>query len=56
MQPEAAKYLHDISQAIQRLLRFASGKDFPAYMADPLLRSAVERQFTIIGEAVAQLA
>jgi uncharacterized protein with HEPN domain len=35
--------------------RFISGKDFDDYLADEMLRSAVERQFEILGEAVAQL-
>jgi uncharacterized protein with HEPN domain len=35
--------------------RFNSGKDFDDYLADEMLRSAVERQFEILGEALAQL-
>jgi uncharacterized protein with HEPN domain len=35
--------------------RFLSGKDFDDYLADEMLRSAVERQFEILGEALAQL-
>jgi len=35
---------------------FAPGKSFENYLADEMLRSAVERQFGIIGEALAQLA
>jgi uncharacterized protein with HEPN domain len=35
--------------------RFLSGKDFDDFLADEMLRSAVERQFEILGEALAQL-
>jgi hypothetical protein len=35
--------------------RFLSGKDFDDYLADETLRSAVERQFEVLGEALAQL-
>ena len=35
--------------------RFLSGKDFDDYLTDEMLRSAVERQFEILGEALAQL-
>ena len=55
MRPEARKYLWDASQAVDRITRFVAGKTFQSYQADELLRSAVERQFEIIGEALAQL-
>lgn len=39
----------------QQLLEFVAGKIFEDYANDRLLRSAVERQFEIIGEALNQL-
>jgi uncharacterized protein with HEPN domain len=56
MQIEAQKYLRDISQAVDRLATFTSGKHFEDYQADALLRAATERQFEIVGEALGQLA
>ena len=53
---ESLKYLFDIEQAGQRIQAFTVGKTLADYQASLLLQSAVERQFEIIGEAVAQLA
>jgi uncharacterized protein with HEPN domain len=55
MAPEAAKYLWDAQAAALRIQRFIQGKTFDDYLADELLRSGVERQFEIIGEALGQL-
>lgn len=48
-------FLHDVLGAIANIETFTSGKTFEHYLADDMLRSAVERQLTIIGEAIAQL-
>ena len=55
MQLNSKKYLFDIQQACERISKFVSGKSFADYEQDDLLRSAVERQFEIIGEAIAKL-
>jgi len=56
MQIESKKYLFDIKQAADLLADFTRGKSFADFQGDPMLRSAVERQFEIIGEALTKLA
>lgn len=55
MRRESKKYLFDIQQACERLTKFVAGKTFADYDSDDFFRSAVERQFEIIGEAISQL-
>ena len=50
------KYLYDIQRAAVLLREFTRGKTFADYEGDAMLRSAEERQFEVIGEAMAQLA
>jgi uncharacterized protein with HEPN domain len=54
MRREFRKYLFDIDQSCRLLKQFTSGKNLNDYLADAMLRSAVERQFEIIGEALNQ--
>jgi uncharacterized protein with HEPN domain len=56
MRLEARKFLLDIQVATDRIGRFTRGKSFEQYLAEEMLRSAVERQFGIAGEALARLA
>jgi len=55
MHADARKLLWDSQQCAERIARFTAGKTFTDYLADEYLRSAVERQFEIIGEAMTQL-
>lgn len=54
MQPEVDKYLYDVIQAGELVRQFVALRSLEEYREDALLRSAVERQFEIIGEALTQ--
>ena len=56
MRLEAKKYLYDIAEAARLIADFTAGKAFTDYEGDAMLRSAVERQFAIVGEALALMA
>jgi len=47
-------FLWDMLHAARNIESFIDGKTLDQYEADELLRSAVERQFLIIGEAASQ--
>lgn len=46
-----AGYIWDILLAARSAVRFVTGTTLEGFARDPLLRSAVERQLTIVGEA-----
>jgi uncharacterized protein with HEPN domain len=56
MDLEAKKYLSDIAKSAGLIESFTDRKDLADYESDAMLRSAVERQFEIIGEALVHLA
>jgi uncharacterized protein with HEPN domain len=49
MRPDPRKYLWDALQAVELAVNFGAGKTFADYESDTMLRSAVERQFEILG-------
>ena len=55
MQPESRVFLYDIRQAAELILQFTKDKSFANYSQDEMLRSAVERQFGIVGKAINQM-
>ena len=56
MQRDARCYLWDALKAAEAVQTFLRGKTYEAFIEDDLVRSAVERQLQIIGEALSQLA
>src|SRR3954454_9655561 len=56
MRRDPRMYLWDMQQATSHIVQFAAERTFDDYVADVMFRSAVERQFEIIGEAMTQLA
>lgn len=55
MQPRSAALLWDLLTAVQRIQGFVNAKTWGEYSSDVLLRSAVERQFEVAGEAMSML-
>ena len=52
MKTEVKKWLHDALHASQTISAFTGVRDLTEYENDLMLRSAVERQFRIVGEAL----
>lgn len=55
MGSDPRKYLYDILQACKLISQFTENKTLDGYRVDSLVRSAVERQFSIIGESLQQM-
>jgi uncharacterized protein with HEPN domain len=56
MRRDPRSFLWDVREAADAIKEFAQGRTFQDYTSDRMLRSAIERQFEIIGEALSQLA
>ena len=56
MKRDPRMHLFDMQRAAERVAGFTAGKTFDDYERDELLRSAVERQLGIVGEATGRLA
>jgi uncharacterized protein with HEPN domain len=52
MRLETLRRLEDIRQAAEIVVSYTQGKGVDDYLADTMLRDAVERRLEIIGEAV----
>jgi len=55
MRLDTKKHLEDMRRAMELVARFTAGRKVDDYRDDPMLASAVERQFEIIGEALNRL-
>ena len=55
MQREPRAYLADILECCEAISTALSGMQIEDYLSNRLVRSSVEREFTIIGEAVLAL-
>lgn len=56
MQPESQALLWDAHRAAELIRTFVDAKEWTDYVDDVMLRSAVERQFELVGEALNRLA
>jgi len=55
MRRDGKAFLWDVANAAASIRDFTAGKSLTDYLQSELLRSAVERKFGIIGEALSQL-
>lgn len=55
MPRDARAYLSDVIEACDSIVTAVEGRTFEEYSTTRLIRSAVEREFTIIGEALQAL-
>jgi hypothetical protein len=56
MELEVKKLLLDVLTSCEAIQEFTAGKSFSEYEQSRLLRSATEREFEVIGEALGQIA
>lgn len=56
MQRDPRAWLWDVREAAEAIKQFTAGMEAGSYARTPLVYSAVERKFEIIGEALNQLA
>jgi uncharacterized protein with HEPN domain len=55
MRRETAKLLRDMADAAEVALAYIAGRSLEDYLENQMLRDAVERELTILGEAMVQL-
>jgi uncharacterized protein with HEPN domain len=55
MQHDPRAWRWDVRRAADSIASFVESRDFADYQSDLMLRSAVERQFEIAGEALGRL-
>ena len=55
MRRDARAYLADVLEAAELIERFIAAADLDSYRSDPMMRSAVERQLEVVGEALNRL-
>ena len=56
MERDPRSFLWDARQSADAILRFTAGVSEDQYLANEMLRAAVERHFEIVGEALGRLA
>jgi uncharacterized protein with HEPN domain len=55
MERDSRTFLWDARESADAIARFTAGRTSEQYLADEMLRAAVERHFEIIGEALNRL-
>ena len=55
MKRDARVYLEEVNLAAGEIADFIAGTDFDGYLTNSLLQSAVERNLTVVGAALASL-
>jgi len=55
MRRKLPSYLLDLQAAIADIRAYTAAKDLRDYLSDSMMRAAVERKLTIVGEVLAQI-